>query len=37
VVVPLARQVDIAPTVARLLGLTMAGADGAPMVGILTE
>ena len=37
IVVPLARQVDVAPTVARLLGLTMAGIDGEPMVGILAE
>jgi predicted AlkP superfamily pyrophosphatase or phosphodiesterase len=37
VAVPLARQVDVAPTVARLLGLTMSETDGAPMVGILTE
>lgn len=37
VVVPLARQVDVAPTVAALLGMTMDGVDGVPMVGILTE
>jgi predicted AlkP superfamily pyrophosphatase or phosphodiesterase len=35
VVVPLARQLDIAPTIARLLGFEMGGADGAPMVGVL--
>ncbi|MEW6320358.1 MAG: ectonucleotide pyrophosphatase/phosphodiesterase [Acidobacteriota bacterium] len=32
---PLARQIDIAPTVARLLGFAMPEADGVPMVGIL--
>ena len=37
IVVPLARQVDVAPTIAALLGLTMDGVDGAPMVGILTH
>ena len=33
--VPLARQIDIAPTVASLLGLEMADIEGAAMVGIL--
>ena len=32
---PIARQIDIAPTVARLLGFEMKGAEGVPMVGIL--
>ena len=35
VVVPVARQVDIAPTVARLLGLKMEDVDGTAMVGVL--
>ncbi len=34
-VMPIARQIDIAPTVARLLGFEMKGAEGVPMVGIL--
>ena len=34
---PLLRQIDIAPTIARLLGLTMPSADGVPMVGLLQE
>jgi hypothetical protein len=35
--VPLAsiRQIDIAPTIARLLGFEMPGADGVPLVGII--
>jgi arylsulfatase A-like enzyme len=33
--VPLARQIDIAPTIARLLGLEMPLAEGVAMVGIL--
>jgi predicted AlkP superfamily pyrophosphatase or phosphodiesterase len=33
--IPIARQIDIAPTVARLLGLELKEADGVPMVGIL--
>jgi predicted AlkP superfamily pyrophosphatase or phosphodiesterase len=37
IAVPLARQIDVAPTVARLLGTTMEGVDGAPMMGILTD
>jgi predicted AlkP superfamily pyrophosphatase or phosphodiesterase len=32
---PLVRQVDIAPTIARLLGFEMPDADGVPMVGLL--
>lgn len=32
---PLARQIDIAPTVARLLGLEMKDVDGTAMVGIV--
>lgn len=32
---PLARQIDIGPTVARLLGITLPLAEGAAMVGIL--
>ena len=32
---PLARQIDIAPTAARLLGLEMPRAEGVAMVGIL--
>ncbi len=37
VVVPLARQLDIAPTIARLLGFEMADVEGAPMVGLLAR
>jgi predicted AlkP superfamily pyrophosphatase or phosphodiesterase len=32
---PLVRQIDIAPTVARLLGFEMPNADGVPLVGVL--
>ncbi|MBA3886722.1 MAG: alkaline phosphatase family protein [Acidobacteria bacterium] len=32
---PLARQIDIGPTVARLLGLTLPRAEGVAMVGLL--
>ena len=32
---PLVRQIDIAPTAARLLGLDMPEADGLPIVGVL--
>lgn len=32
---PLVRQIDIAPTVARLLGVEMPEADGTPIVGVL--
>jgi predicted AlkP superfamily pyrophosphatase or phosphodiesterase len=35
--VPIARLIDIAPTVARLLGLEMKDIDGSPMVGILNQ
>ncbi len=35
VAVPIARQIDIAPTVARLLGFEMEGMEGVAMVGIL--
>jgi arylsulfatase A-like enzyme len=33
--VPLARQIDIAPTAARLLGFDLREADGVPLVGII--
>ena len=32
---PFARQIDIAPTVARLLGLTLPKAEGVAMTGLL--
>jgi len=32
---PLLRQIDIAPTIARLLGFDMPDVDGVPMVGLL--
>lgn len=32
---PLVRQIDLAPTVARLLGFDMPDADGLPLVGVL--
>lgn len=35
VVMPLARQIDIAPTAARLLGLKLPHAEGVAMVGVL--
>ena len=35
IAVPLTRQIDIAPTVARLLGFELTDADGVPLVGIL--
>lgn len=35
VAMPIARQIDIAPTIARLLGFEMQGAEGRPMVGVL--
>jgi len=35
--VPLTRQIDIAPTVARLLGFTMANVDGVPLAGVLVD
>lgn len=37
VAVPLARQIDIAPTIARLLGFEMGEVEGTPMVGVLTR
>lgn len=37
IVIPLARQLDIAPTAARLLGFEMPRAEGVPMVGVLDE
>jgi hypothetical protein len=36
-VLPLARQIDIAPTAARLLGIDMADIDGVAMVGLLAR
>jgi predicted AlkP superfamily pyrophosphatase or phosphodiesterase len=35
VVVPLTRQIDIAPTAARLLGIEFSEAEGVPIVGVL--
>jgi predicted AlkP superfamily pyrophosphatase or phosphodiesterase len=35
VTAPLARMVDVAPTVARLLGFELPEAEGVPMVGLL--
>ena len=32
---PLLRQIDIAPTIARLLGFELTDVDGVPMVGVL--
>lgn len=32
---PAARQIDIAPTIARLLGFPLPSADGVPMVGLV--
>ena len=32
---PLVRQIDIAPTIARLLGFEMPDVDGVAMVGLL--
>lgn len=34
---PLVRQIDIAPTVARLLGFEMPNIDGVPIVGVLAS
>ncbi|HVR70392.1 MAG TPA: ectonucleotide pyrophosphatase/phosphodiesterase [Vicinamibacteria bacterium] len=34
-VVPRARQLDVGPTIARLLGLDMGDTEGAPMLGLL--
>jgi predicted AlkP superfamily pyrophosphatase or phosphodiesterase len=36
IAVPLTRQIDIAPTAARLLGLDFSEAEGVPIVGVLT-
>jgi hypothetical protein len=33
--IPLARQIDIAPTAARLLGFELAHVEGVPMLGLL--
>jgi arylsulfatase A-like enzyme len=35
IAMPLARQIDIAPTVARLLGFELPSAEGVAMVGVL--
>jgi hypothetical protein len=35
IAVPLTRQIDIAPTAARLLGLELSEADGVPIMGVL--
>jgi predicted AlkP superfamily pyrophosphatase or phosphodiesterase len=35
VALPLVRQIDIAPTLSRLLGFEMPDADGVPIVGVL--
>ena len=32
---PIVRQIDIAPTIARLLGFEMPDVDGVAMVGLL--
>jgi len=37
IAVPLARQIDIAPTAARLLGFALPHAEGVAMVGIMTK
>jgi len=37
VAMPVARQIDIAPTVARLLGYEMPQAEGAPIVGLIAN
>jgi hypothetical protein len=36
VVMQAARQIDIAPTVARLLGFNLPSAEGLPIVGLLS-
>lgn len=33
--IPLARQIDLAPTAGRLLGITLTQAEGVPMAGLL--
>ena len=35
-VIPRARQIDVGPTIARLLGIDLGDTDGAPMLGILS-
>jgi hypothetical protein len=35
IAMPIARQIDIAPTVARLLGLKLPHAEGVAMVGVM--
>lgn len=35
--IPIARQIDIAPTAARLLGLELPAADGVAMAGVLVR
>lgn len=35
-VIPRARQIDIGPTIARLLGLDMGDTEGAPMLGLVS-
>jgi predicted AlkP superfamily pyrophosphatase or phosphodiesterase len=35
IAMPIARQIDVAPTAARLLGVEMADVDGAAMIGVL--
>jgi hypothetical protein len=35
--IPLARQIDIGPTAARLLGFDLRHAEGVPMVGMLAQ
>lgn len=37
VVLPVARQIDIAPTAARLLGFAMRNVDGTAIVGVLDQ
>ena len=36
-VLPSVRQIDIAPTVARLLGFDMPEADGVPLSGVIDD
>jgi predicted AlkP superfamily pyrophosphatase or phosphodiesterase len=37
IAMPIARQVDIAPTAARLLGVELPDVDGVPLVGMLAD
>jgi hypothetical protein len=37
IAIPLARQIDIAPTAAALLGVALPHAEGVAMVGIMTK